>query len=305
MQVAMGVRARVLLIDALRTKYGFEAVTSLTPKVETRLRMGEQPMKDLEVQYVHKGSSIVLGVSRTYPENAINVTLGREDGSIDESLARRLEVMSNYMNKYSASIAQPEEEGIIVGIEIIEKCVALLDEHLESSHDLQINAVGEITTSIFQFGSMESALNDLNSTMSSSDPDASLPDGAIDDLEDDVVVNDKEPPVETAIYKCRKCRSTLFDSSDVLKHEEVRPSSSGCTSLFLRDDIIYEEDKGVLQLGDTGGGADTGNSGKLVCRKCQNRLGSWNWVGLTCSCKAWVCPAFQVTGSKVDKAATA
>lgn len=320
-QMATGVRERVVFIDAVRTKYGFSNVTSLTPKVETRLRSGEQPQINLLIRYVHRGVSIITSVGRDYPEShAIDVTL-KLDEDVEEiteqeetSRARKLAVIQEYIGRYCNTLGDEEnEKEEIIGIDIIERCMALLDEHWESSSDIHINSLGEIQPSIFQFGNLNDALNNLASTITT-DPDS---EGAVsndDEEREEAEEVDEEGKVAapTVQYKCKKCRCVLFSSSDVLDHEEARPSPSGCTSVFLDEEIILEGgdgdatagggDKatGVLKLDDTGGGGDSGTSGKLVCRKCMYRFGSWNWIGLSCSCKAWVCPAFQVTLSKVD-----
>ena len=39
--------------------------------------------------------------------------------------------------------------------------------------------------------------------------------------------------------------------------------------------------------------------GKLKC-SCGQKLGSFHWAGMQCSCGAWVTPAFAVGKSKVD-----
>lgn len=322
-QLATGVRERVVFIDALRTKYGFKDVTSLTPKVETRLRSGEQPQINLLIKYVHRGVSIILSVGRDYPEShAFDVTLKQDDGEEEESRARKLAVIQEYLVRYCHNLGNVEvDDDEVVGIDIIERCIALLDEHWESSNDIQINSMGEIHQSIFQFGNMNDALDNLASTMTS-DPDSS----GILSVKDEDEYGDQgqkdggeggEGAASAIHYKCRKCRSVLFSSLDVLEHEEARPSPSGCTSVFLNEETILDSGdsndgagdgdtttgtkvEGVLRLDDTGGGSESGTSGKLVCRKCLHRFGTWNWVGLSCSCKAWVCPAFQVTLSKVD-----
>ena len=40
--------------------------------------------------------------------------------------------------------------------------------------------------------------------------------------------------------------------------------------------------------------------GKLLCPKCDAKVGHFNWSGLRCGCGAFVCPAFYLVASKVD-----
>jgi len=40
--------------------------------------------------------------------------------------------------------------------------------------------------------------------------------------------------------------------------------------------------------------------GKIYCPKCCTKIGSYMWAGMTCSCGAWIVPAFQVLHNKVD-----
>mmetsp|Transcript_22638 Transcript_22638/g.56800 ORF Transcript_22638/g.56800 Transcript_22638/m.56800 type:complete len:118 (-) Transcript_22638:265-618(-) len=88
-------------------------------------------------------------------------------------------------------------------------------------------------------------------------------------------------------YLCKKCRSSLFTSDAVECHDP--PGSrlqEDCTSVFVGVDEW---------IGDT-----SGAEGKIVCPKCQTKIGGWSWAGSKCSCGTWVCPAFQVLKSKID-----
>jgi len=49
---------------------------------------------------------------------------------------------------------------------------------------------------------------------------------------------------------------------------------------------------------------DQGNvSGKINCpnKKCNAKLGNYDWAGVACSCQEWVTPAFCLHKSKVDE----
>ncbi|MCJ8740294.1 hypothetical protein PDJAM_G00057290 [Pangasius djambal] len=108
-----------------------------------------------------------------------------------------------------------------------------------------------------------------------------------------------------AVYRCRKCRRTLFRHSSILSHcvgigasafSHKRPSGgrpagdqSQCTSYFIEPVQWMEE--ALLGVMD----------GQLLCPKCSSKLGSFNWYGEQCSCGRWVTPAFQMHKNKVDE----
>ncbi|XP_036412150.1 dual specificity protein phosphatase 12 [Colossoma macropomum] len=107
------------------------------------------------------------------------------------------------------------------------------------------------------------------------------------------------------VYRCRKCRRTLFRNSSILSHCLGRGASafahkrvSGgcpagdqteCTSYFIEPVQWMEE--ALLGVMD----------GQLLCPKCSSKLGSFNWYGEQCSCGQWVTPAFQMHKNRVDE----
>ncbi|XP_015268389.1 PREDICTED: dual specificity protein phosphatase 12 isoform X2 [Gekko japonicus] len=117
----------------------------------------------------------------------------------------------------------------------------------------------------------------------------------------------RQTPSYEALYKCRKCRRLLFQSSSVLSHTEgkgpaafahkrlpdhasfQRAGPSACTSYFV-EPVQWMEPAllGVLE-------------GQLLCPKCSSKLGSFHWHGEQCSCGHWVTPAFQIHKSRVDE----
>ncbi|GJE99573.1 ual-specificity phosphatase domain-containing protein [Phanerochaete sordida] len=44
-------------------------------------------------------------------------------------------------------------------------------------------------------------------------------------------------------------------------------------------------------------------SGKIICpnKKCNAKLGNYDWAGLCCGCKEWIVPGFCISRSKVDE----
>eukprot|EP00049_Salpingoeca_infusionum_P022434 m.6728 g.6728 ORF g.6728 m.6728 type:complete len:358 (-) comp5185_c0_seq1:213-1286(-) len=102
------------------------------------------------------------------------------------------------------------------------------------------------------------------------------------------------------IVKCKKCRRLLFTDMNLLDHEPGEgqlsfryrkrdPASAiRCTSHFVEPMVWMQEV------------AEGATQGKILCCKCNGRLGSFNWAGAQCSCGAWVTPSFQVHKGRVD-----
>jgi len=38
-----------------------------------------------------------------------------------------------------------------------------------------------------------------------------------------------------------------------------------------------------------------------ICLTMTLQVGHWHWCGVTCSCGAWITPAFQIPHSRVDR----
>ncbi|NWY02769.1 DUS12 phosphatase, partial [Nothoprocta ornata] len=113
-----------------------------------------------------------------------------------------------------------------------------------------------------------------------------------------------------ALYRCRKCRRSLFRSSSILSHIEGsgptafahkritdstqlhKHGCDKCTSYFI-EPVEWMEPilLGVME-------------GQLLCPKCTSKLGSFSWQGEQCSCGRWVTPAFQIHKSRVDEVKT-
>ncbi|XP_004282069.2 dual specificity protein phosphatase 12 [Orcinus orca] len=109
------------------------------------------------------------------------------------------------------------------------------------------------------------------------------------------------------LYKCRKCRRSLFRSSSILDHNEgsgpiafahkrmtpsfmlTTGSQAQCTSYFIEP--VQWMESSLLGVMD----------GQLLCPKCNAKLGSFNWYGEQCSCGRWITPAFQIHKNRVDE----
>ncbi|XP_037687371.1 dual specificity protein phosphatase 12-like [Choloepus didactylus] len=112
---------------------------------------------------------------------------------------------------------------------------------------------------------------------------------------------------DEVLYKCRKCRRSLFRSSSILDHNEgsgpiafthkrmtssfmpMTGSQAQCTSYFIEP--VRWMESALLGVMDA----------QLLCPKCSAKLGSFNWCGEQCSCGRWITPAFQIHKNRVDE----
>lgn len=91
-------------------------------------------------------------------------------------------------------------------------------------------------------------------------------------------------------YKCRMCRTVLFTSSDLVESHTTSPSTAlSCTSLHMVEPLSWVRDQMKDEV-----------QGKINCKKCNAKLGSFNWSGTSCSCGVWVTPSFQIHKARVD-----
>ncbi|XP_028666983.1 dual specificity protein phosphatase 12 [Erpetoichthys calabaricus] len=117
-----------------------------------------------------------------------------------------------------------------------------------------------------------------------------------------------ETQFNEVIYKCRKCRRSLFRNSSILNHisgsepaafvhkrmnpiniQTVGKEQNRCTSYFIEP--VQWMEPALLGVMD----------GQLLCPKCSSKLGSFNWYGEQCSCGRWITPAFQIHKTRVDE----
>lgn len=106
-----------------------------------------------------------------------------------------------------------------------------------------------------------------------------------------------------ARFRCRKCRTTLFTSADVVSaHGEPRrghvvsscPVDKTSTVWYIRDDEMVDWMKEQVTSGEW-------IKGKLYCPSCNARLGSYDFVtGAKCACSEFVLPPIHVSKCRVD-----
>lgn len=87
---------------------------------------------------------------------------------------------------------------------------------------------------------------------------------------------------------CRKCNFVLCTTRNQLLHSPL--NAGNCTGIYI-EPMLWMTENFVLV---------SSNNGKLVCPSCKAKLGSWNWIGIKCSCKHFVSPAFLLVPSRIE-----
>lgn len=103
-------------------------------------------------------------------------------------------------------------------------------------------------------------------------------------------------------YSCPKCRVDLFTEAELVTHDPA--SSKG----FVHKPRTQRDGTGTpcghifLDQGSFWGVDSCGNKSKIYCKtpSCGFLLGDFAWSGLTCTCGAWVCPAFMIAKNRVN-----
>ncbi|RKP19611.1 phosphatases II, partial [Rozella allomycis CSF55] len=84
--------------------------------------------------------------------------------------------------------------------------------------------------------------------------------------------------------RCGKCRSMVVESNHVIDH-----SVKNECRIYFTEPLTFMIETELQQP-----------SGKIYCKKCKNKLGSFSWSGTTCSCGEWIVPSFAISKDKVD-----
>ncbi|XP_071111624.1 dual specificity protein phosphatase 12-like [Haliotis cracherodii] len=119
------------------------------------------------------------------------------------------------------------------------------------------------------------------------------------------------PGQDDVVYKCRKCRTSLFRKSVLLSHAIGEGESAfdwrGKQSANQRTDedkakseMICKKSLFIEPVKWMAGTVEN-IEGKLFCPKCSSKIGSFIWYGERCPCGSWVAPAFHIQNSKVDE----
>lgn len=90
---------------------------------------------------------------------------------------------------------------------------------------------------------------------------------------------------EPNVYRCKKCRRVVATESNLIVHQD---KGETCRRTFFIEPVAWMN-------------CTQSNEGKLLCPKCNGKLGSFSWImGCQCPCGIKVAPAFYLTPSKVD-----
>ncbi|XP_060567203.1 probable dual specificity protein phosphatase DDB_G0281963 [Ruditapes philippinarum] len=127
------------------------------------------------------------------------------------------------------------------------------------------------------------------------------------DLAEDVGTNKTEN-----YYRCKKCRRALFKSSSLLPHTEGQGEAAfdwrskipankrpACDTDEKQEDTVCSRSLFIEPVQWMAGFVNQ-LEGKVMCPKCDSKLGSFIWYGERCPCGTWVAPAFHIQSSKVD-----
>ncbi|CAK7214744.1 tyrosine protein phosphatase yvh1 [Sporothrix curviconia] len=102
-------------------------------------------------------------------------------------------------------------------------------------------------------------------------------------------------PSQNVQLRCKVCRRVLADSAFIAPHgppeDDGRPRAA-CNHHFV-EPLSWM--RPVLEQGEL--------EGRLVCpnTRCNAQIGRYSWQGFKCTCRAWVCPAFSLQHSRVDR----
>lgn len=120
----------------------------------------------------------------------------------------------------------------------------------------------------------------------------------------------KNCPTPEFLFKCGRCRKTLFSDKDLILFHEFsakdkysnkrkkngKVKTTECTSYFLESGKFGDKE----ELENFGKHLKL-DGGDIKCSKCNLKIGEFFPKGTQCSCGSWVVPAIQIVKSKVDK----
>lgn len=115
---------------------------------------------------------------------------------------------------------------------------------------------------------------------------------------------------QATLYRCRKCRSLLATSDNIL---ETETGGQGAGFSWRKRDKFQKEGAGGLEASDGAGGGifveplrwmaatvEGQVQGKLYCPKCTARLGTFNWSGIQNNSGNWITPGFHLHLTRLD-----
>jgi hypothetical protein len=304
LQRLKGTRSIVKELDDLRLAFGFDFVTVLTPIVETRLRAGFVPPKNLKVGIDlqnFKSKNSVCRVEFEFPIGYPELPFMCEvtSTSHEEDVVSQVKLLLNEL--------QSLEGESLDTVSTARRLKDKLDEVLTKQYGEGLVVEQETNVSVFSI------------------PQEHVSDKVAEDNEDNSQHQQGFQTSLDSVYCCKICRTVLFSSPELQSHNGPK-----CTSYFLSEPPSWfaqngkssvpssssstsathsssSEREGTIETTPAPAPAPAtsaavgGEADKLYCSKCLARVGSWSWAGSRCACGAWVAPAFQFIKSKLDE----
>lgn len=133
-----------------------------------------------------------------------------------------------------------------------------------------------------------------------------------DFIENDSNFHAVDESAKSTQLRCKRCRSVLASSKCFIEHsppdEDSKQSRFVKTAYNSRRIVSSQEASLVCShyfvepLNWMKEEFSKGNlEGKLLCFKCQCKVGAYSWQGSRCSCGRWMVPAIHFQVSKVDQ----
>lgn len=274
LQRNLGTRSIVEELDRLRLTFGFDHVQVLTPFVESKLRSGQMPQRQLKLSIVinkntlslSKGLEVSVEVTFQAGFPSVPTTFEIISKSSDSLGCELLEDIKEKVKTFSETVTQ---SGLCpLPVEVV---------HFATAEAKNLDAV--FKTKVENDAELNDSDAAQDSTITSVTPATMLVNSVF-----------QQPMNEfdsSSIFCCKMCGTELFDATMLNEHSAPENAKFSCSSYYLEDAPEW------LDLTKT-------DSDKMYCKKCKARVGSWCWSGGRCGCKAWIVPSFQVIKSKVD-----
>ena len=270
-QISNGVREIILDLDYLRIKFGADQVQILTPKVETRLRLG----------YI----GAISMKAKVTVANIINIKFIFD------------------MGYPSALPLQIEISNISLDNNVYNYLMLEIDK-IRCSRDPKINLYNNsrcIIDYVYSFVDQHHIIPTPPSVPCNDHNYDHVYNAASTENDDDIRYKCSKCRHilfnHTDLLPHQQLVSSSLSSSSGLNSDTLSTlctNNTLCTSYFLQDrpdwlPLPPPDEHGDVLVVD----------GKLLCPMCQYKVGHWSWAGVRCGCGGWVTPGFQVRGTCV------
>ncbi|KAM3174755.1 hypothetical protein ACTXT7_009885 [Hymenolepis weldensis] len=103
--------------------------------------------------------------------------------------------------------------------------------------------------------------------------------------------------VPPSYYTCKKCRNPVFHSDQIIPHSKPKKDAGVKETPCNNGELFTEHLDWMFDFTHE-------IQGKVYCRQCRAKLGSYNWCGEPCTCGRWVTPAFHFSRKHLDELKT-